>query len=169
MLCRPFGFWSCSLKNLCCWESVWFLKMLAVFTVRVDVRIFDPRTGDVFRICSTKSLGINKASIFFLNHPLIFRDYRITVFATCHTIRRNYGGLSASSEFARPYLCRQWQRLVKHRLLCSRVETVNSMPDSVKGNEEERRQVFSVQCTSSSFQSQRSSSFYVSDGGVQFV
>lgn len=90
--------------------------------------------------------------------------------ATCHAIRRNYAGLSASSEFARPYLCRPWQRLVKHRLLCSREETVNSLSDPVNGSEEERRHpAFSVQCTSSSFSSQRSSSFYVTDGGVQFV
>lgn len=99
---------------------------------------------------------------------LLSRDYRITVFATCHAIRRNCAGPSASSQFARPYLCRPWQRLVKHRLLCSREQTVTS--DPVKGEEEERRhQVFGVQCTSSSFSSERSSSFYVTDAGVQFV
>eukprot|EP00066_Takifugu_rubripes_P017210 XP_011606476.1 PREDICTED: DNA repair protein XRCC2 [Takifugu rubripes] len=100
----------------------------------------------------------------------LLRDYRITVFATCHAIRRNFAGLPASSDFARPHLCRSWQRLVKHRLLCSREETVDSMSDSVKGDKgERRRQVFGVQYTSSSLPSQRSSSFYVSDGGVQFV
>ncbi|XP_056868905.1 DNA repair protein XRCC2 [Takifugu flavidus] len=100
----------------------------------------------------------------------LLRDYRITVFATCHAIRRNFAGLPASSDSARPHLCRSWQRLVKHRLLCSREETVDSMSDSVKGDKgERRRQVFGVQYTSPSLPSHRSSSFYVSDGGVQFV
>lgn len=120
----------------------------------------DPKTADVGLYLLTSDP----------KHPLVSRDYRITVFATCHAIRRNFAGLPASSDFARPHLCRSWQRLVKHRLLCSREETVDSMSDSVQGDKEERRrQVFSVQYTSSSLPSQRSSSFYVSDGGVQFV
>lgn len=98
----------------------------------------------------------------------LLRDYRITVFATCHAIRRNYTGPSAAPDFARPYLCRPWQRLVKHRLLCSREQTVVS--EAVKGSEEGwRQQVFGVHSTSSSVRSQRSSSFYVTDAGVQFV
>uniref|UniRef100_H2V6J4 RecA family profile 1 domain-containing protein n=1 Tax=Takifugu rubripes TaxID=31033 RepID=H2V6J4_TAKRU len=71
---------------------------------------------------------LSKCSL--LLRPLVFRDYRITVFATCHAIRRNFAGLPASSDFARPHLCRSWQRLVKHRLLCSREQTVDSMSDS---------------------------------------
>lgn len=133
----------------------------AAFTGRVDdarVRILSP-PQQTFR------------GLFALRphkHALVSRDYRITVFATCHAIRRSYAGPAASSEFARPYLCRPWQRLVKHRLLCSREQTVMSVP--VKGNEEERgHQVFGVQSTSSSFRSQRSSSFSVTDAGVQFV
>ncbi|TWW70564.1 DNA repair protein XRCC2 X-ray repair cross-complementing protein 2 [Takifugu flavidus] len=105
-----------------------------------------------------------------LHYQMVPMDYRITVFATCHAIRRNFAGLPASSDSARPHLCRSWQRLVKHRLLCSREETVDSMSDSVKGDKgERRRQVFGVQYTSPSLPSHRSSSFYVSDGGVQFV
>lgn len=120
----------------------------------------DPRTADVSGLFPLRPL----------KHALVSRDYRITVFATCHAIRRNYAGPSASSEFTRPYLCRPWQRLVKHRLLCSREQTVVSEPGKGRGKEEERgHQVFGVQSTSSPFRAQRSSSFYVTDAGVQFV
>ncbi|XP_031697404.1 DNA repair protein XRCC2-like, partial [Anarrhichthys ocellatus] len=98
-----------------------------------------------------------------------FRDYRITVFATCHTIRRSYTGPSSND---RPYLCRPWQRLVTHRLLCSRQEAANNMASTAGGSEEQRRrQVFTIHCTSSSSRTKayRSSSFYVSDGGVKFI
>uniref|UniRef100_H3CN96 RecA family profile 1 domain-containing protein n=1 Tax=Tetraodon nigroviridis TaxID=99883 RepID=H3CN96_TETNG len=98
----------------------------------------------------------------------LLRDYRITVFATCHAIRRNHAGPSASSEVPRPYLCRPWQRLVKHRLLCSRQQTVLSDP-ATSSEGERRHQVFGVHSTSSSFRSQWSSSFYVTDAGVQFA
>uniref|UniRef100_A0A3Q3XAR3 RecA family profile 1 domain-containing protein n=1 Tax=Mola mola TaxID=94237 RepID=A0A3Q3XAR3_MOLML len=103
------------------------------------------------------------------------RDYRITVFATCHAIRRNYSGQSSSSssEFDRPYLCRSWQRLVNHRLLCSREEGTSNMATAAEGSEEQRRrQVFTVHCTSSfssKTKSHRSSSFYVTDGGVKLI
>ncbi|KAM6908387.1 DNA repair protein XRCC2 isoform 2-T2 [Lycodopsis pacificus] len=102
----------------------------------------------------------------------LLRDYRITVFATCHTIRRSYTGPSSSSSDDRPYLCRPWQRLVTHRLLCSRQEAANNMASTAGGSEEQRRQrVFTVHCTSSSSRTKayRSSSFYVSDGGVKFI
>ncbi len=108
----------------------------------------------------------------------LLRDYRITVFATCHTIRRSYSGpssSSSSSEYDRPYLCRPWQRLVNHRLLCSRQEAANNMAATEGGSKEQRRwQVFTVHCTSSSSSSSRtkayrSSSFYVTDGGVEFI
>uniref|UniRef100_A0A3P8Q8P2 RecA family profile 1 domain-containing protein n=1 Tax=Astatotilapia calliptera TaxID=8154 RepID=A0A3P8Q8P2_ASTCA len=56
----------------------------------------------------------------------LLRDYRITVFATCHAIRRP-GVPSSSSDSERSYLCRSWQRLVTHRLLCSRQEPGNNM------------------------------------------
>uniref|UniRef100_A0A3Q3XGX4 RecA family profile 1 domain-containing protein n=1 Tax=Mola mola TaxID=94237 RepID=A0A3Q3XGX4_MOLML len=105
----------------------------------------------------------------------LLRDYRITVFATCHAIRRNYSGQSSSSssEFDRPYLCRSWQRLVNHRLLCSREEGTSNMATAAEGSEEQRRrQVFTVHCTSSfssKTKSHRSSSFYVTDGGVKLI
>ncbi|XP_040922226.1 DNA repair protein XRCC2 [Toxotes jaculatrix] len=103
----------------------------------------------------------------------LLRDYRITVFATCHAIRRSHSGSSSSSEPDRPYLCRSWQRLVTHRLLCSRQEAANSMASAAGGSKEQRmQQVFSVHCTSSSSSSgtkaYRSSSFYVTEGGVEF-
>lgn len=107
--------------------------------------------------------------------PLPFRDYRITVFATCHAIRRNYSGpsssstSSSSSEFDRPYLCRPWQRLVTHRLLCSRELAGNNMAAAAASTENQRRQqVFTVLCTSSRTRAARSSSFCVMDGGVDF-
>ncbi|KAM9337491.1 DNA repair protein XRCC2 [Symphorus nematophorus] len=104
----------------------------------------------------------------------LLRDYRITVFATCHAIRRSYTGpsssSSSSSEHDRPYLCRPWQRLVKHRLLCSRQEAENNMATAAGGSEGPgRRQVFGVQCTTSRTKSSRSSRFYVMDGGVEFI
>ncbi|XP_010752747.1 DNA repair protein XRCC2 [Larimichthys crocea] len=105
----------------------------------------------------------------------LLRDYRITVFATCHAIRRSYSEPSSAStsECDRPYLCRRWQRLVSHRLLCSKQESANNMAASAGGSKEQRRQqVFTVHCTSSSSsrtKAHRSSSFYVTDGGVEFI
>ncbi|XP_022070719.1 DNA repair protein XRCC2 [Acanthochromis polyacanthus] len=92
----------------------------------------------------------------------LLRDYRVTVFASCHAIRRSSSGPSSSSD---SYLCRSWQRLVSHRLLCSR-------QDPAVDREQRRRQVFTVRCTSSSscrVKAFRSSSFYVTDGGVEFI
>ncbi|XP_010789900.1 DNA repair protein XRCC2 [Notothenia coriiceps] len=113
----------------------------------------------------------------------LLRDYRITVFATCHAIRRNYSGpssfsssssSSSSSDIDRPYLCRPWQRLVTHRLLCSRQETTNMAANN--NREPKRRQMFTVHCTSSSSSSSssktksyRSSSFCITDAGVEFI
>ncbi|XP_054479079.1 DNA repair protein XRCC2 [Anoplopoma fimbria] len=104
----------------------------------------------------------------------LLRDYRITVFATCHAIRRSYNGpsCSSSSDYDRPYLCRPWQRLVTHRLLCSRQEAANNMAAPAGGSKEQRgQQVFTVHCTSSCSRTKayRSSSFYVIDGGVRFI
>ncbi|XP_022621472.1 DNA repair protein XRCC2 [Seriola dumerili] len=110
----------------------------------------------------------------------LLRDYRITVFATCHAIRRSFSGPTSSSsssslESDRPYLCRPWRRLVTHRLLCSRQEAANNMAATAGGSKEQRRQqVFTVHCTSSSTSSSRtkayrSSSFYVTDSGVEFI
>ncbi|KAM3593040.1 uncharacterized protein V6R79_004951 [Siganus canaliculatus] len=99
----------------------------------------------------------------------LLRDYRITVFASCHAIRRRSGPSSSasSSEEDRPFLCRPWQRLVTHRLLCCRQEAA----DGAVG-----RQLFTAHCSSSSSSSSssgtkahRSSSFCITDGGVEFV
>ncbi|XP_030254060.1 DNA repair protein XRCC2 [Sparus aurata] len=108
----------------------------------------------------------------------LLRDYRITVFATCHAIRRSYSGPSSSSsstsstssEYDRPYLCRPWQRLVNHRLLCSRQEAAHNMAATAGGSREQRRRrVFTARCTSSRTKASRSSSFCVTDGGVEFM
>ncbi|XP_039646763.1 DNA repair protein XRCC2 isoform X2 [Perca fluviatilis] len=105
----------------------------------------------------------------------LLRDYRITVFATCHAMRRSWSGpsSSSSSDYDRPYLCRPWQRLVTHRLLCSRLEAASNMAATAGGSKEQRRrQVFTVHCTSSSSsrtKAYRSSSFCVTDGGVEFI
>ncbi|KAL6097417.1 xrcc2 [Pungitius sinensis] len=101
----------------------------------------------------------------------LLSDYRITVFTTCHAIKKVYNGPSSGSGSDRPYLCRPWQRLVTHRLLCSRQET-NNMAASAGGSEEQsQRQVFTVHCTSSGSRTKayRSSSFCVTDGGVKFI
>ncbi|CAG05330.1 unnamed protein product, partial [Tetraodon nigroviridis] len=42
--------------------------------------------------------GVCFSSVLTSIRPLVSRDYRITVFATCHAIRRNHAGPSASSE-----------------------------------------------------------------------
>ncbi|KAK7881194.1 hypothetical protein WMY93_029603 [Mugilogobius chulae] len=91
----------------------------------------------------------------------LLRDYKITVFATCHSIRHNSNSSALSSASAtsssctpssssapsssssssssapstsldsdKPYLCRAWQKLVSHRLTCSRSETVPKMAAS---------------------------------------
>ncbi|KAG7525167.1 DNA repair XRCC2 [Solea senegalensis] len=99
----------------------------------------------------------------------LLRDYRITVFATCHAIRRIHSGLSSSSfsssDSDRPYLCRSWQHLVTHRLLCSR------QASTAGGSKEQRmRQIFTVHCSSSTgTKAHRISSFHVTDGGVDFT
>uniref|UniRef100_A0A3B5B2B5 X-ray repair cross complementing 2 n=2 Tax=Stegastes partitus TaxID=144197 RepID=A0A3B5B2B5_9TELE len=103
----------------------------------------------------------------------LLRDYRVTVFATCHAIRRSSSGPAPSGS----YLCRPWQRLVTHRLLCSRQDPAENMAAAARGSREQRRrQVFIVRCTSSSSSSSscsmkgfRSSSFCVTDGGVEFI
>ncbi|XP_037549950.1 DNA repair protein XRCC2 [Nematolebias whitei] len=102
----------------------------------------------------------------------LLRDYRITIFAACHAIRRSTSGPPSSSETDRPYLCRPWQRLVTHRLLCSRQEAEPDRTASDRGAEEQRRrQVFRVHCTSSSSgaKGSRTSYFRVTDGGVEFI
>uniref|UniRef100_A0A3P9IZX1 RecA family profile 1 domain-containing protein n=1 Tax=Oryzias latipes TaxID=8090 RepID=A0A3P9IZX1_ORYLA len=102
----------------------------------------------------------------------LLRDYKFTIFATCHTIRRSSSGLAASRsstlEADRPYLCRPWQRLVTHRVLCSRQEAENH---TAGGSREEKRQVFRVHCSSSSSRTKASriSSFCLTDAGVQFI
>ncbi|CAB1432005.1 unnamed protein product [Pleuronectes platessa] len=98
----------------------------------------------------------------------LLRDYRITVLATCHALRRSHRGTSSDSH--RPYLCRPWQRLVTHRLLCRRQEAPNNGSAAAGSSEEQgRRQVFTVHCTSRGTRAPRSSSFYVTDGGVEFT
>lgn len=82
----------------------------------------------------------------------LLRDYRITIFATCHALRRSSGG----AEPDRSHLCRSWQRLVTHRLLCS--------APTGGGNQ----QVFTVHCCSSS-KGSKVSCFRVTDGGVEFI
>ncbi|XP_029003789.1 DNA repair protein XRCC2 [Betta splendens] len=100
----------------------------------------------------------------------LLRDYRLSVCATCHAIRRSNDG-QASSDSDRSYLCRAWQRLVTHRLLLSREAT--SMKQGSK--EQRSQQVFTVLCSSSSssssskIKSYRSSLFCVTDGGVEFI
>ncbi|XP_041670194.1 DNA repair protein XRCC2 [Cheilinus undulatus] len=103
----------------------------------------------------------------------LLRDYRITIFATCHAIRRSQSGSSAaSSDCDRPFLCRPWQRLVTHRLLCSRQEVLDNIAATAGGSKEARaRQVFTVQASSSSSSKTKTckiSSFCVTDGGVEF-
>ncbi|KAG7269381.1 hypothetical protein CRUP_015707 [Coryphaenoides rupestris] len=132
----------------------------------------------------------------------LLRDYRVTVFATSHAIRRNYKNVASSSssslssspcsQYEQPYLCRPWQRLVTHRLLCSRGTAGANMAAAACTEKQGRRQTFTVHCTSSSSSSSttsasssstasfsascsrgtkahKSSSFYVTDGGVVFV
>ncbi|KAM8822564.1 DNA repair protein XRCC2 isoform 1-T1 [Spinachia spinachia] len=102
----------------------------------------------------------------------LLSDYRITVFATCHAIKKACNGPSSCSVYDRSYLCRPWQRLVTRRLLCLRQETANNMAAAAVGSEEQsRRQVFTVHCTSSCSRTKayRSSSFCVMDGGVEFI
>ncbi|XP_060920717.1 DNA repair protein XRCC2 [Labrus mixtus] len=131
----------------------------------------------------------------------LLRDYRITVFATCHAIRRrSHSGPPSSSESDRPFLCRPWQRLVTHRLVCSSRQEApnnNNMAAAAGSSKEQRtRQVFTVRTaasynaassnaassnaassssnaasssSSSRTKTYRSSSFYVTDGGVEFI
>ncbi|XP_061122400.1 DNA repair protein XRCC2 isoform X4 [Syngnathus typhle] len=91
----------------------------------------------------------------------LLRDYRISVFASCHSNQRRCSHTSSSS-FS--HLCRPWQRLVTHRMLCSRQEVAPAGGGP-------RAHVFSVHCTSSSSGSKahKSCSFRVGDGGLEFV
>ncbi|XP_054621730.1 DNA repair protein XRCC2 [Dunckerocampus dactyliophorus] len=94
----------------------------------------------------------------------LLRDYRISAFASCHANRRYSSGPS-SSEPEQPYLCRPWQRLVTHRMLCSKQ---GAAPEG--GKEHKRSQLFTVHCTTTTkTQSYRTCSFRVTDGGVHFI
>ncbi|XP_037136375.1 DNA repair protein XRCC2 isoform X2 [Syngnathus acus] len=90
----------------------------------------------------------------------LLRDYRISVFASCHSNQRRCSHTSSSFS----HLCRLWQRLVTHRMLCSRQEVAPAGGGP-------RAHMFSVHCTSSSSGSKahRSCSFRVGDGGLEFV
>ncbi|XP_016887263.1 DNA repair protein XRCC2 isoform X2 [Cynoglossus semilaevis] len=110
----------------------------------------------------------------------LLRDYRITVFATCHSIRRVQTGLSSSASLSyssdsdRSYLCRSWQRLVTHRLMCFRQEAANNTSDEAGSSIQQRiQQVFRVHCISSFSSSgskpYKTNSFYVTDAGVEFT
>ncbi|XP_043959924.1 DNA repair protein XRCC2 [Gambusia affinis] len=101
----------------------------------------------------------------------LLRDYRITIFATCHPIRRSTSGPPFSSEVDRSHLCRAWQRLVTHRLVCSRQEAEHNPATGNEGSGEQRnRQVFTVNCSSwTGTRGSRVSSFRVTDGGVEFI
>ncbi|XP_029979524.1 DNA repair protein XRCC2 isoform X2 [Sphaeramia orbicularis] len=108
----------------------------------------------------------------------LLRDYRITMFATCHAIRRSHAEPSSSSSSSsnadRPFLCRSWQRLVTHRLIFSRREDSTNIEVPAGGSREpRRRQLFTVHCTSSCSSSRpkmhSSSSFYITDGGLEFI
>uniref|UniRef100_A0A1A8HWW4 X-ray repair complementing defective repair in Chinese hamster cells 2 n=2 Tax=Nothobranchius kuhntae TaxID=321403 RepID=A0A1A8HWW4_NOTKU len=93
----------------------------------------------------------------------LLRDYRITIFASCRTVRRSSSGSSSCVEMDRPYLCRPWQCLVTHRLLCSKREA---------DTEQMRHPVFSIHTSSSSWsgtRGSRTSFFKVTDGGVEFL
>uniref|UniRef100_A0A8C6TXF6 RecA family profile 1 domain-containing protein n=1 Tax=Neogobius melanostomus TaxID=47308 RepID=A0A8C6TXF6_9GOBI len=104
----------------------------------------------------------------------ILRDYKITVFASCHAIRRNSSTAPSSSSSAssssfsnadqnKPYLCRSWQKLVSHRLTCSKSETVPKMAAPAASSTQ-----FSVHCASRN-KGFRTSCFTVTDRGVEFI
>uniref|UniRef100_A0A3B3YRZ9 RecA family profile 1 domain-containing protein n=1 Tax=Poecilia mexicana TaxID=48701 RepID=A0A3B3YRZ9_9TELE len=101
----------------------------------------------------------------------LLRDYRITIFATCHPIRRGSNGPPSSSEADRSHLCRAWQRLVTHRLVCSRQEAQHNPANGDERSGEQRNwQVFTVHCSSwTGTRGSRVSSFRVTDGGVEFI
>ncbi|XP_077410703.1 DNA repair protein XRCC2 [Vanacampus margaritifer] len=94
----------------------------------------------------------------------LLRDYQISIFASCHANRRHCSHASSSSH---SHLCRPWQQLITHRLLCSRQEVALT-----EGSEERPKgHIFSVHCTSTSSGSKayRNGSFRVGDGGLEFV
>ncbi|XP_061615136.1 DNA repair protein XRCC2 [Phyllopteryx taeniolatus] len=95
----------------------------------------------------------------------LLRDYRISVFACCHANRRRCGPASSSSVSD---LCRPWQQLVTHPLLCSRLEVA----PAGGGEARHRSRIFTVRCTaspSSRSKAYRSCSFRVCDAGLEFL
>ncbi|XP_055086040.1 DNA repair protein XRCC2 [Periophthalmus magnuspinnatus] len=124
----------------------------------------------------------------------LLRDYKITVFATCHSIRQNSSPVpssapshssapspsSAPSSSApspsldqdKPYLCRAWQKLVSHRLTCSKSEIVPKMAtttaSSLMGPKRRRATQFTVHCSSRN-KGSRINHFTVTDRGVEFI
>ncbi|XP_038139789.1 DNA repair protein XRCC2 isoform X2 [Cyprinodon tularosa] len=100
----------------------------------------------------------------------LLRDYKITIFATCHPIRRGPSSSASTSEPDRSHLCRSWQRLVTHRLVCSRQEAEKKL--FATEGEQRSRQVFRVHCSSPSWtgtKGSRISTFIVTDGGLKFT
>lgn len=146
----------------------------------VDVEGFLFTLLSLHRTCRrTIQLYRNKVQIliYMATFP---RDYRITVFATCHSIRRVQTGLSSSASLSyssdsdRSYLCRSWQRLVTHRLMCFRQEAANNTSDEAGSSIQQRiQQVFRIHCISSFSSSgskpYKTNSFYVTDAGVEFT
>uniref|UniRef100_A0A3Q3GJF7 RecA family profile 1 domain-containing protein n=1 Tax=Labrus bergylta TaxID=56723 RepID=A0A3Q3GJF7_9LABR len=126
-----------------------------------------------------------------LGRLLRYLVFRIQVLMIHQTVLRSHSGPPSSSESDRPFLCRPWQRLVTHRLVCSSRQEApnnnnNNMAAAAGSSEEPRtRQVFTVHATAAASSSTtssstassssprtktyRSSSFYVTDGGVEFI
>ncbi|CAL9697802.1 unnamed protein product [Knipowitschia caucasica] len=126
----------------------------------------------------------------------LLRDYKITVFATCHSIRHKSSSSSATSSSSlladhdRPYLCGAWQKLVSHRLTCSRTDTIPNMAaaepkkDTTLSNmaassstgqslsnmaaTDPQKSIFTV-LYSSKKKGTRTNSFIISDRGLEFV
>ncbi|XP_072534787.1 DNA repair protein XRCC2 [Salminus brasiliensis] len=107
------------------------------------------------------------------------RDYGIVVFATTHAIMRNYSSAAGSTahgssepsgstpswknvtDFDKPYLCRTWQRILTHRIVFSKAEQSLVAVDG--------KQVFSVACSTVRTKAAKRCTFYVTEGGVQFL
>ncbi|XP_077365322.1 DNA repair protein XRCC2 [Festucalex cinctus] len=97
----------------------------------------------------------------------LLRDYRISIFASCHANRSRFSHNSSSSSSPLSHLCRPWQQLITHRLFCSRQEVALTEG----GEERPKGHMFSVHCTytSSGSKAYTNCSFHVGDGGLEFV
>ncbi|MGH0182070.1 UNVERIFIED_CONTAM: hypothetical protein FKN15_013992 [Acipenser sinensis] len=103
----------------------------------------------------------------------LISDYHLVLFASTQAIVQGYAPEasrtaeagtpwkqrpSADAGYSKPYLCRSWQRMVTHRMVFSKTDTLK-----------DDKQVFSIVSTHTKSKITSRCSFLITDGGAQFL